>query len=87
MATPKFTKPFLKNANVFLEVSDDRTSILMGDLTDPNNLPRIYNETVRGLKDALAEIDGSFSDSTTWSDVKKAFDDRGVKLHFWCAMD
>ena len=81
------TKPFLSNANFEIEASEDRKFVFLEDFTDQNNRPSAYSESVRGLKEALADIEASFSDAMTFGQAMEALKARGVKMHFWCAMD
>lgn len=57
------------------------------DLTDRNNEPRFYNQTVRGLKKAWAALALEFTADTSMYGAIDILSKHGIRCHSYCAMD
>jgi len=80
------------NNKFSIRFSDEAKSIVIHDLTDPNNEPRAHNRNIRSYKMAKklyenSVANGEINEDTNMWDLVRMFDSVGMKMHTWCAMD
>lgn len=81
----------ISNAKCFVEYSPEAKSAMNffdgEDLTDQNNLPAFYSETMRTHKKAWKALTEQFTADTTMHGAIRILWDNGIKCHSWCRMN
>jgi hypothetical protein len=77
----------LRNQFTYAEFREDEKQIFLRDLTDQNNDPAEYNQTVRGLKKAVATLFASWTDTMTMHEASTILSNCGIRMHYFCMMD
>lgn len=77
----------LRNANMIASYDELEKSIRLKDLTDLNNEPAAYNNSLRGLKKAWLVLEQSFTQDMTMDQAYTILDQNGIWMHTYCMMD
>jgi hypothetical protein len=80
-------KPSLHNSKCAVEYDPERKQISGRDLTDRWNEPAFYSKTKRGIKNAWADLEACFSETTIAHDVMTFLEAYKIRTHYWCMVD